>query len=739
MRNITLTAVIVLLSLLSSSSAQNNPNPLLTGPHLTISTRNNQLSFHIGEIIPIDLGFTSSSHNKYQLDMATYDRSGRLSEDRFVVDPSTGWDDPLQLYFHSYNGFIGGGLRGFEVLSPTPRTIHAELNEWIRFKTPGQYRITVISGRVSETGSSRFGGPGVTSNSLMLTIVPATREWQESTLKKALQILDSTKAPAVPPVPNPSDLRTQAIKTLRYLGSVDAAREMAHRLTGGDSDWDFAAGLVGSPARTVALEEMKKLLVNPSFPVTGRFLSTMSVLALPEGSVDNVPAQREKAEAQFRQELISAMGEKEGAARAVSNSSIVEDAAIHSSPLPADLKRTMTRGLVDTFDTLTPQKQAELMQYRWNALDHQEMLPLLRKIAQRYQDFPQLREMNAFQLNSASAAALEHWYEMAPDEARPVIIQEILRPRPRFNAKVLGILPDGELPDADRALVEHLGASPDFDVRSNVASLIQRYGTHAVEPDVLNFLDPVVGKLECAVQEPLLAYVLKFDPEAARPRLERAMADRGKGFTACNHFLLQEVAASRNDSMLQDIAIKSLDDPDPQVVGSAATYLKEFGSALAEDVLWAHLIAWSERWKGRDKELQYVSGQSMAAMYEAGAGSKIEEALATGHAWLADEAKLRRLVDLSVSLGQRQQAEQFVRAWQTHPWSIAFIPFGGGQFQIAQYHEVSIDAAKEKLLQFPRGSKFQWLASGQDSEAKAFEEMSRFATEHGLKLVSTKQ
>jgi hypothetical protein len=75
---------------------------------------------------------------------------------------------------------MGGGLRGYKVLSSVPTTIHAELNEWIRLKTPGQYRITVISGRVSEIGSSAFGGPGVTSNSLTLTIMSATKEWQDS-------------------------------------------------------------------------------------------------------------------------------------------------------------------------------------------------------------------------------------------------------------------------------------------------------------------------------------------------------------------------------------------------------------------------------------------------------------------------------------------------------------------------------------------------------------------------------
>jgi hypothetical protein len=726
MRHSALIIVIALSSLLSSRSAQSSPGPASSDPQLTISTSNNQLSFRVGEIISLDLAFTSSSPNKYQMDMASYDRSGRLSEDRFVVDPSTGWDDPLQLYFSSHNGFMALGLRGFRALSTAPTTIHVELNEWIRFKTPGQYRVTVISGRVSEIASSSFGGLGVTSNSLTLTIVPATKEWQDSTLKTALQTLASSKPPANP-APNPSDPRTQAIETLRYLGTPDAAREMADRISGGNSDWDFEAGLMGSPARSAGLEEMKKLLVSPNFPVTGRFLGTMSVLALPEGASDNIPAQREKAEAEFRQELISVMKQKQGAALAVSNTTIVEDAAVHSSALPVDLKQTTTRQLVDTFDSLPYQQQDTMLEFRWSALDHEEMLPLIRRIARR--------DLGEVWSDKASAAALGRWYEMAPDEARPVVIQEILRPKPRFGARVLGILPDKELPEADQPLVEHLISSSDFFTSSNSASLIQRYGTRAVEPKVVAFLDPMVGKLPCAVQAPLLAYVLKTDPEVAKPLLERAMAARGKGFTACNHSLLPDVAASQNGSMPQDIAIKSLDDPDPQVVADAAEYLKQFGSASAEDVLWARLTAWSEHWKGSEKELQYVPGQNMGAMYESGAGSSMVDALAAGHGWLVDEAKLRRLVDLSIGPQQRQMAEHYQSIWSTRPWSIAFIPMVG-HFQIAQYQESSMAAAKEKLLQFPHGSSFEWFGFGQAGEDKAFEEMSRFATEHNLKLVS---
>ena len=186
----------VLFFLPVPTSSQSAPAPS-RDPQLTVNVRNNQSSFHIGEIIPLDLAFTSSTPNTYQLDMATYDRSGRLTEDQFVVDPSNGYDDPLQLYFHAYKGFMMGGLRGYKSLSTTPATIHADLNEWVRFKAPGQYRLTVVSSRVSKVGSNEFGNPTVTSNSVTLTILPGTKEWQDATLKSAASPSHRRRGPPV--------------------------------------------------------------------------------------------------------------------------------------------------------------------------------------------------------------------------------------------------------------------------------------------------------------------------------------------------------------------------------------------------------------------------------------------------------------------------------------------------------------------------------------------------------------
>ncbi len=83
----------------------------------------------------------------------------------------------------------------------------------------------------------------------------------------------------------------------------------------------------------------------------------MSVVALSGDIAEDLPAQREKAEDQFRQELVNALGAKQGPALAVSTNTIIEDAAMRSRLMPADLKRKLTDQLMANFDKL-PRSEA---------------------------------------------------------------------------------------------------------------------------------------------------------------------------------------------------------------------------------------------------------------------------------------------------------------------------------------------------------------------------------------------
>ncbi len=673
---------------------------------LTVRTLGDQTTFHIGELIPLELSFTSETPDTFQINNASYDRSGRLGLESFQVEPNSGWDDPLAGYFSAYGGFIGGGLFNYQKLSTQPAVIHQFLNEWVRFNQPGRYHVAVTSMRVSRIGADSLNQPKeVPSAELWLTIIPAIPDWQAATLEQARAVFASQK--------NSPD----AIATLRHLGTPGAAREMARSLSDQNA-FQYKFGLASTPAKDAALKIMDELLNDPDFPVNGLFLETMSLVALPADQTNHRAEARAELEAKFRRQLIDALGRKRGGALAVSAYTIIDEAAMRGHDLPENQKQRLTAELVSGFDRLPPQAQTELFQSRWRVLDKTAMLALLPKIAGHDND-------------QISGAALVRWWEMDPQAARPAIIREIERPHPRLGAAILGMLPDKELPEADQLLADHVSHG------DQAASLISRYATAAIEPQVTAYLDEHLGKFACAVQAPLLAYVLRIDPQGAGPRLEKAVAARGDGFSACNHNLFTDVGERHNAPALEEFALRSLDDSDPQVVANAAIYLGIYGSSAAEEPLWAHMTAWSHRWQGREGEMRFMPGEKMNPLiFEGGAGTAMLSALAAGQGWLTDETKLNRLLDLSIGPNQRTQVEQYLKSFQARPRQIQFIFSAKEQFQIAQYTSHSRQMAIEKLSQFPRGTSFVWIGSiAWEGEGKALDEMSKAIAARGITIV----
>src|SRR5439155_251398 len=123
--------------------------PLFAGDDaasLTIRFVNGKNQFHVGEVIPIELAFSASLPDTYDMDTRNYDRSGRLNMEQFHATPAG--RDPLSNYF-SNGAMLGGGLGGSRVLSGEPQIITEDLNEWVAFDQPGHYTLYVSSSRVS--------------------------------------------------------------------------------------------------------------------------------------------------------------------------------------------------------------------------------------------------------------------------------------------------------------------------------------------------------------------------------------------------------------------------------------------------------------------------------------------------------------------------------------------------------------------------------------------------------------
>lgn len=505
------------------------------GPQLRLST--NASVYRQGERIPLDLAFTAKSPNRFKLNLATYDRNGRSSLDKFLVEPSEGSKDPLAAYFKSIPGMFGSP-NNFLFVSDTPTLIHLDLNEWVSFDKPGKFRLTVVSSRVGDVseGNANFGGvrTQTESNPIELQITEPEPDWQRSTLQN---ILGELSHPATSRWFTPDDPRYLALKELRYLGSADAAREMARRLRGEEvnADWQYMFGLIGSPNRMAGLEEMRKMFVDPDFPVSVAFLNTISVLPLdPSDSAESLLKQRSENQKAARYALLDALPNKKGAALAMSL--FTASNGIEPGPTP-ELRSKVLGEFIEHFTQLSASQQLDWLDGRWPQTFFQpaghlpphwplvkdpRLVPALRTIATQYTDFPQPTQVEAYEALRLTATALIRWYELDPEGARPAVLAEIVRPKPRYSANTLGMLSDKVLPNEQHAIAANFLATDDYIVEGNLASLLNRYANAAVLPQVLpKITRKLDGLWACIPENNAVAFVQKVDPEAAKPLIER--------------------------------------------------------------------------------------------------------------------------------------------------------------------------------------------------------------------------
>jgi hypothetical protein len=264
--------------------------------------------YHEGEIIRLKLAFTSTAKEKYASSTRTYDRSGRLDLETFCIAPESD-RDPLQDYYRSgiFGAFAGGGLSSMDQpLSRIPYVVNEELNEW-RSLPPGSYTLRVASDRVSQTRSTGTTGPGsgpvlVLSNVVTFQVVAASLQWQSEQLTLALSVLDAKRDNLTQAQ---SDQIQHAERVLRFLGSEESTRELARRFrfydrppgplhTPGEgypasefyqslldrNPWNFKAGLIGSPFREAAMEELKAMMDDHQHPATRAMVETLALLEI---------------------------------------------------------------------------------------------------------------------------------------------------------------------------------------------------------------------------------------------------------------------------------------------------------------------------------------------------------------------------------------------------------------------------------------------------------------------------
>ena len=703
----------------------------------TLALKRHEPLFQEGQIIPLELSFTSSTNKRYWADVRNYDRSGRLGIEHYCVEPDA--PDPLESYF-KFGAFIGGGLGSTQELGATPFTADAELNEWRTLKA-GRYRVFAISYRVwrppdpkEETPYKRV-SEVVRSNTIEVTVKPADPAWQSEQLRAALETLGQLSA---------LEEGRRAARTLRFLNTEESTRQLARRFIDLKQplDWDLMFGLYGSPYRQLAIDSMRAEAPAPSRAITDAFLGTLVNLQLTsDHSWDPPPNLAQLPEDEVRrfyerhtahmldltkveiQRTLEALPHKTGSARALTLNGLLTGGRLEPS-----IKARVKTALIAAWNDLPVDTQRELIVSRWGLIAGPEMVPILRrKLAEPP---PGRRTMDA----RARDEALKHLYELDRAAGRGAILRDLQNVNSEPMLETIRLLPKEAVSAVMPAVLARieLGHARDLDYQ-----LVDAFADRSALAQVKAAFAKHVGGWGCASQAAMLRYSLRVDPDYGAVQVKTAL--RARRNTGCYRMLFHDLDASL--PKVQRTAIEALDDPDPKMQVNAARALGNWGTPEAEEALWARLRRFHVEWANREEELRPTpviqSPGSPPAQQRA-----LVWAIATGVNWICPPDKLLRLEALVLTDLLHQEIEDWIKKWNQEFIMInpTWFPDGTATFWFFQYGHLGEEQFRVKVAQLPRGTRLRWQflqGSPQPTMTRqeaVYERIRAVAEEHGIVL-----
>jgi hypothetical protein len=688
---------------------------------LHLDLNNGQSVFHEGEIIALTAEYRANSSNKYLVNNRSYDRSGRLSgEEVFCLEPGNG-RDPLDDYFNSASGFMGGGLFSEEDPGGKPFIVNLELNEWESLP-PGSYRLTIVGGRLSlgkEDDAVTWHDTPIPlrSNTIEFTVEPADPGWQDLQLATVKGILDSPSAS--------EDEKKHAARVLRFLGSEASTRELARRYSSGEErfGWEYKFGLYGSPHRTGAVQAMKAELADPQRAVTREYVSTLVSLEMQSDPKLRLPAfdpkdretwerARDAYEADFERRVNEYMQQASGAPKDAVVQAVVASEMLQSGiPLSPEAKARWRHQLLSNWSTLPIEKRNDLIENRWDEVGGAEWIPVLEQIVAG----PRNPERALGKSNRAEA--LYRIYQLAPEHAQHLILEEIAHPQGDIDIRVLGQLTQHELPQFEAAWLARIRQG---DTDNVVFQLVERYASVRALPELQGIYQARRGQWACIPQTAMLRYVFRVGPDAGVKELSAALGDRKT--TGCYRTQLTELGEYMRLPKVEKVAIAALDDPEPSVARDAAQALQHYGTAAAEKALWRRLEKFHNKWKDKPDELLHLHQNAIEYEGEGGLENALVEGITLGQAWFADSTAIARLRELS-SPAIQQQLDGELEALESHQFTmdLTWWPDDDLRFTLGWYTGIGMTDFKSKLAQFPSASRFELITTLAQKDAHTAE------------------
>jgi hypothetical protein len=608
-------------------------------PGFSISFADDRRAFRPGEAIALRFTFAVPLIGK--VSPFNYEHCSGLGIADAVLDHDDGTTDPQADYWNNgisrpVCGVLSGVLGGITGVEPTPYSFTVYLNQARRFESRGRYRVYVRS-RHLRTDDGVEPAPLI-SNILSFEITRRDDRWEARTLAEAVRLIDTS--------PSPPD-RTDAARVIAYLGTPAAVEVMAARYlrTAGVDGYEAALqfhwlrGLYRSRHPRVVVARLARELMRPERYVSDGFVQTLALVEL-RGSDRTRPVPPEAYEAKLRSlaaRRLRLLSEQRTLAAHLERT--FREAATGSLPLHglAEGFPAFPAEVEAAFASLAPQQQQMVLASKrnWLSLRHPVFVPMLRRLAL----IPTP--------GGPHDLAARLLYELAPDQARALLLKAVADPDSRLTVTSLDVLPERELPAYDGPLASALERADSDDAFQAALARVERFGSAAIADRVQQAIDRVRPTLGCEAGPTVLAYFYRVAPGIA-DRYLGPVTEAVRTDANCYTGALEAAARRRMSPGLEAAAIGQLRSDDPRSVADAAEMLVEFGSGRAEPEVWQALDRW------HTGSLPYVDGlrtaEDAATLSDQQAlGATLQTTIVRGAGWIVDADTRSRLAALCLT------------------------------------------------------------------------------------------
>jgi hypothetical protein len=742
MRRLLAVSLLAIATCALPSQAQN-----VADLHVELRSATGSNRFQVGDVILLQLVFSSSVPHRYLEPCLQLHRSCfgfpvcRFANHwKFSITPEEGWVDL------DYPCAVASGPT-FVVedhdLTPQPTIVPYELTERFRFDAPGKYTVTFStdigmdddSNPRSELFKATKEAPDRHSVNIkaefQFEVIPADPAWQKELIRKGYEAYSGKE----PQLTNPPSAELAEYKKdttgLCNLGTPEAMRVIVELLLRGHSE--VRACLERSPNPKAAVEEMKRLLSDPSAAIGPEFFSELLILDNEENrKPTGLNYLRQQDTDDERERLVAALPHKQGEALSTSLLAVLHyPPASQRSPaewssyaLPfSDPVLALTAA---NFEHFPRDAQNWLLTDSWDLIRSKRMLPIVQRLAE-----------------GGDGLALLRWQELDPSAADAFERAEIVRPVPRFSSFYLRLsqplLPaeEEQLASNFDKLAEQYNPQQYNDGLVRVATLLHRYGSRSILSTVLPVINADWNRWPCSVEYPALAYLLKVSPEDAAPKVEEAARQSNQGPCSTSTFFT-DLGTLEASPVLERLAFSQLGDPAGPLARDASDYLRRYASSGSKARVWERLEYWQRRWAA----LKQPSSTQTTTAQEQQTQSIVTSLVAgfeRAQGWLLtteDEARLLSLLGDSAiksaacgfqcgaDLNVAGPANLAIYERRTEPnYQLAPIldylqPPNPHHYSIQQYACPNMQALKDKMLQFPVGSSFEfaWNFSARDRD-----------------------